>query len=445
MIKPTLTRHPGVLRRPDSNIYQFGLRVPQDLRGRFQTAWAVRCSLGTADLRQANDKAKALQAEWAVRFESMRSGKPAPASAVPPVNLAALRARMLERAERNTLPNVDRRSAGMSPESRVESAGRFEMSRGFILEGLRDGHHESEFAEEWLGAVLGQDRSPAAVTEALAFYASLLDICIESMTDHSRAFPKRVEWLAARRSLAAADAPLINAAAPDAPNTQAAGKGRKIADVLIEWKKTQTRTKTIGTFSRHAEQFAAMMGDPDMSLIGRVEANRFRDKLQTWAVSEGKTASTADNVLVSLRALANVARDLGWIESNPFERLTVKVGGKQAEGREPWTPDELLVLFDDPIWTQHRVPTERKAGAEAAYWIPLIACYTGARVTEIAQLWTDDLVVTKGAEVIEFRDNEARAQRLKTEGSWRAVPMHSELVRLGKVCATRCEVPFEAR
>ena len=89
MTKAALIRHPGVLLRPDSNLYQFGLRVPTELRKHFGSPWALRCSLGTADLREANDKAKALQAEWAVRFESLRSGKPIPFDA------AGLRAKLL--------------------------------------------------------------------------------------------------------------------------------------------------------------------------------------------------------------------------------------------------------------------------------------------------------------------------------------------------------------
>jgi len=35
--------------------------------------WAVRRSLNTSDLRQANDKARMLQAEWSQRFADMRS------------------------------------------------------------------------------------------------------------------------------------------------------------------------------------------------------------------------------------------------------------------------------------------------------------------------------------------------------------------------------------
>ena len=84
-----MTRFPGVHPRTGTRKWQFVLKAPQDLLRHFPSGWAVRCSLGTADLREANDKAKALQAEWAARFEALRSGKPVP------VDLTALRAGML--------------------------------------------------------------------------------------------------------------------------------------------------------------------------------------------------------------------------------------------------------------------------------------------------------------------------------------------------------------
>ena len=65
----------GVYRRTDFALWQFALSVPKDLLPGFEAIqWATRCSLGTADLRQANDKARALHAEWTARFAAMRSG-----------------------------------------------------------------------------------------------------------------------------------------------------------------------------------------------------------------------------------------------------------------------------------------------------------------------------------------------------------------------------------
>lgn len=428
MTKAELTRFPGVGRRPDSNTYQFALRVPKDVQQHFKSRWAVRCSLGTADLREANDKAKALQAEWARRFEALRSGKPAS------VNLALLRARLLEYAVTKFLPAVDRLSAGYSPAERTRRAAGIAHSRAVVLDGIARGY-VPEDAEDWIGRMLGRERSVVAEAEALPFYAMLLELQHESLTDSTRTFPLRVKRLAARRALLGLDATPAGVAPPASQPTPPQA-GHRIGDALDAWKGQQQSAKTIGAFTRHANQFAAMMGDPALSGIGKAQAITFRDRLQQWAVEHGRTARTADNVLVSIRALMNAARDRGWVEGNPFERLTVKIGGKESEGREPWTHDELHALFDDPLYLAYRLPaggtaSERKAGADAAYWIPLMACYTGARVSELAQLWTDDLTTTKGAEVIEFRKDRERGQGLKNDGSWRAVPMHSELVRLG--------------
>jgi hypothetical protein len=96
----TLTRFPGVYRHADSAIYQFGLRTPKDLKSHIVTPWAVRCSLGTADLREANEKAKALQAHWSAEFTRMRGGgamaAPEPVQAP---DLTALRRHLLKQLE----------------------------------------------------------------------------------------------------------------------------------------------------------------------------------------------------------------------------------------------------------------------------------------------------------------------------------------------------------
>jgi integrase len=427
--KAEVTRFPGVGKRADANTYQFALRVPKDVQQHFTGAWAVRCSLGTADLREANSKAKVLHAEWAARFDALRSGRP------PPVDLVALRRKLLTYAERNYLPAADRMSAGYTPAERAEHAHLVAFARDAVLQGIEQGY-APEDADAWLTAMLGAQRSRVTEGEALPFFAMLLELRHESLTDSTRTFPLRVRRLAERRALLPADAAHpSNADAPARP--VATPSGYRIADALAAWKTGAKAEKSLVSFTRHAAQFAELMGDPVLSSIDRAGAISFRDKLQQWAVEKKRTAVTADNVLVSIRALTNVARDRGWIEgNNPFERLTVKVGGKESEGREPWTKDELLTLFDDPLFLAYSLPAGdtavgRKAGGAAAYWIPLMACYTGARVSELAQLRTDDVTTTEGAEVIEIRASAEHGQKLKTKGSWRAVPMHSELIRLG--------------
>jgi len=423
-----------VHRRPDTSIYQFGLRVPKDLRQHFSTPWAVRCSLKTADIREANAKAKALHAKWEGHFQGLRNGQGMPKPQMPEVNLHALRVALLERIEQG-LVGIDMRTAGMTAEERAERIGSAQWSLGTSRDAERGGYVDDIGAEDWVRE-LAPSRHPAALAEVQAARTMLWELFVEALSDTSRTFPLRVQRLNERRALLAlsgSEHGLARQRLPHEAKAVSAGSsaGHRIMDAFAIWAAIARPAKTVSKFKRHAEQFMTMAGDPVLEGFTKQAAIKFRNGLQEWATIGGRTAVTAHNVLVSVRAIFTVARDQGWIESNPFAGLVVKIGGKAGEGREPWTHDELRILFADPIWTEYRLPVARKAGQDAAYWIPLIACYTGARVTEIAQLWTDDLTLTPGSEVIEFRAREERGQRLKNEGSWRAVPMHSELIRLG--------------
>lgn len=72
MTNTEVTRFPGVYQRTDSAVYWFALKAPADVSHHFSNQWAVRRSLKTRDLREANDKARALQAEWADKFAALR-------------------------------------------------------------------------------------------------------------------------------------------------------------------------------------------------------------------------------------------------------------------------------------------------------------------------------------------------------------------------------------
>jgi hypothetical protein len=197
-VKTALTRHPGVQRRTDSNTYQFGLRTPRDLLSQFPGLWAVRCSLGTADLREANDKARALQAEWALRFEALRSREPVPA------DLSSLRAELLARIEA-ALPGIDERSAGLDAATRSERAEMVEWQLAEARDALSSGT-VVDWGHEWLGRVVKQ-RSPAPDAEAMAALVLMLELHLKALRDSTRTFPLRVEKLNARRALCASASP----------------------------------------------------------------------------------------------------------------------------------------------------------------------------------------------------------------------------------------------
>lgn len=75
----------GVYRRPGSTRWQLRIKVPADLTSLYPTEWACRVSLETSELREANERAAKLWAEWTARFdEQRRELKPQEAERITP-------------------------------------------------------------------------------------------------------------------------------------------------------------------------------------------------------------------------------------------------------------------------------------------------------------------------------------------------------------------------
>ena len=182
----TVTRFPGVHRRPDSGIYQFGLRAPQDLLAHFPGGWAIRTSLKTSDLREANAKAKALHAEWDARFEALRTGKPRP------IDMPVLRHRLFEQWARaiarldetySRVPGKDRETRAHGLQCQIDELRQC-LSKGVLPEWLEDG------AKKY-----GDATAPEIVTEYGGHSLMLLEVMHEALTDERRTFPLRVQPL----------------------------------------------------------------------------------------------------------------------------------------------------------------------------------------------------------------------------------------------------------
>jgi integrase len=188
----------------------------------------------------------------------------------------------------------------------------------------------------------------------------------------------------------------------------------------------------------HARQFREALQDlprhrqgdllkaplPELAEWGRKHPDAVR-------LSEG----TINKLLGGVQAIAVWARDQGLIPddvpwSDPFARMRLEEDGSD---RGPFTIGDLKLVFGSPVFTQG----ERSEGGKgkAAYWLPLLGLFTGARRGELAGLTVTDVVTdeTTGHPVIILREDESRSRSLKTPGSARTIPLHPELIRLGFV------------
>lgn len=85
----------------------------------------------------------------------------------------------------------------------------------------------------------------------------------------------------------------------------------------------------------------------------------------------------------------------------------------------PFDDDQIATLFSPSAFGQ---------GPTYAYWGPLIALFTGARVAEVAQLRARHIREIEGRWCIDLTPSELR---IKTAPSRRRIPLHSGLLELG--------------
>lgn len=130
--------------------------------------------------------------------------------------------------------------------------------------------------------------------------------------------------------------------------------------------------------------------------------------------------------MVHISAAFTFARQEQWIASNPFEGLSVHDPVSARDKRDPFTMDQLRTLFSSAPWN---APAPHDRDKPGAYWVPLIALFTGARLGEIAGLRIMDVEELEGIPALRIRPYEGHT--IKNDGSRRDLPVHSELVRLG--------------
>ena len=219
-----------------------------------------------------------------------------------------------------------------------------------------------------------------------------------------------------------------------AAGPQSASRGHTPRDAFDAWakepgKKGARPKRTVDTYRAAADMLAALVPGRTLESLTREDGVNIVAGLTKAAQTKGgKAQNTAVTRLSRFKTLLAVALDLGWTTHNALHGRKIH---RVRTSRKPWKPADLVRLFDDPIFTAYALPRAAMAGADAAYWLPLLGLFTGARITELAQLGIDDLTHTDDAGWCLSIHEEDEGQSVKNEHSVRTVPVHPELVRLG--------------
>ena len=223
------------------------------------------------------------------------------------------------------------------------------------------------------------------------------------------------------------------------------------------WKKSRNPSPTtLREFNYAIDRFVELHGDMEVVKITRRHVLRLREALQELPVRRsGKllnatlpqlvewsqqhprapkvSNATVNKLLGGVQAVTLWARDNGLISddvpwADPFANMRLP---EDKPAREPWQLEELRLLFTSPVFTKDARPAAGRG--EAAFWLPLLGLFTGARLGELAPLTAADVTTDEPLQIpmITIREDADQGRRLKTAGSARVVPVHPELVRIG--------------
>ena len=253
---------------------------------------------------------------------------------------------------------------------------------------------------------------------------------------------------------------------PDRPApmvlTSTPSKGPTLSAMRERWiELMKPGRKAVDDNRLYVEAFIEMVGDIAAASVTKKMIRDFRDLLKKRprnmprdiaklpladqvAWGDGKsgcrllTAQTVNSKGIgAISAILEIAKAEDHLDANPCVGQLLPVDGPALE-RFPYSIADLNKIFSSPIYVDGK---RWKAGCrDAAFWIPLIGLFAGARLEEIGQLLVDDIRIESGInffDFIEFDDEAETAglvgeeKDLKTAAARRRVPIHLILIELG--------------
>jgi len=399
----------GLIRRGAA--YSLRRRIPLDLIDAYGGRKEIVLALGTNDFAEAKLRLAHKQVELNDEFAARRQQRDADPASLITRTIAELRPFLAKPGNGTSYSDAE-------IDRQIEEAER-SFREQFEAEQEREGR---ELLRQQLLAVLtvANDR---LTDEQLALKDLLQDAKWEV---------ELAEAALASRPLAA-KAPPVETTAFDPGSFKADGTSWE--KLVVAWTRDRSPEKrTVAAHSAVARWFADRTKATTAEEATPDHVRLFRTRL----IEEGQSPANIKTKLSRLRTLFGYALEEGLITTNPAAVVRPPADKRTDASRVPWTAADLNVLFAGPVHFSGERPTQGRG--EAAYWLPLLALFTGARLEELGQLRIIDLIdevyPTEGeafsqAKFIHIRSDAGDGLKVKNAGSVRKVPVHSDLIRSG--------------
>lgn len=433
------TRRPAYQAVKGQKCY-FRLRIPQDLKVHYGKT-EVGQALGDVTPAQAKVLNAQLRARWLNEFATVRHAlgltntPPPPPPTAAPVGPAELPVASMEEVKA-LARKVGQSMLQADEEIRIHGDPRIEEVPGFGPlqmpmsealprairgDGLELIHMVAEDALQHHGRVLPTD----PVGRRTALYAFAMEMGKAQKAARQRDEGEPIETPEPPELPAS----LVESAAATVPLEKRPLSALRMRDLFALWRDSERSRppKTVLTAERMVGIFEEIMGNIPIADLTKADGLIFKQRL---LASPDTSDHKAAKVITWIKTFINhEVKTSDRMPTNPWKGLDIEIK-PTAKARSPWKDADIVRLLESPLFTAYALPKSANAAADAAYWVPLLGAYTGARLTELAQLRIDDVRQSDGVWFIRFAVSEDW-QSLKKDSSWRTIPVAPELVRLG--------------
>jgi len=149
------------------------------------------------------------------------------------------------------------------------------------------------------------------------------------------------------------------------------------------------------------------------------------------------SSRTVNKYMENITTLFKFFVQNGVLKINVFNNKNLRAIEKKraCDRKQRFNTKDLKSIFETGKY--FKTGTKDKFFKESYYWIPLIALYTGARVTEISQLHVTDIIKIENIWCISISEttnvpiDDLSYKSVKNKSSCRLIPIHNQLIKLG--------------
>lgn len=216
---------------------------------------------------------------------------------------------------------------------------------------------------------------------------------------------------------------------------KAAPQGVTIRGVFKLWEQDHLASgkssRTVGDFRHKVETLIDYLGHDDAQ---RVTPENIADWCEHLKHDKNLTARTvSQKYLTVVRVIFGIAVEKRRLKENPAKEIKVRFVKPKRTRPKGFTDEEARAILAEALADDSVLGARSAENKRAIRWGPWVCAFTGARITELMQLRTDDLLFeTVAGERVHYLRITPEAGSVKS-GNYRIVPVHPQLVEMGLI------------